>query len=483
MRTALLVLASLLLAGCAAPAAQVDPAATSPADASALEALEPATFAAPVAIPLAGLGGLGGEPSIAAAPDGTLYVSAPAIPASAILFGSKAQGHVWRSDDGGQSFTLLNDKDGKLAGDACGNGDTDVTVDGMGAVYMADLCGGIPFYASHDKGETWNATKEVTGKGSKDSRDRQWLDARGDGRIALVVAGNEDAKVRSIVFVQSRDAGATWSEKKVLATSMIQIGNVVMADNDTYAMAYVEPVAGTGTTPLSSNRDGKLHVLVTRDGGENWTDTAFERRLPRGFGVLLGSFSPTNIFPIMAADASGNLYLAWSENKPDWTGSRIFFTRSLDHGATWSDPAAVTPESGNAIFPWLAAGSDGRVALAYLRSASMGPPGHTTGPWYLHVTQTLTGTAAEVQWEDVRAVADPIHVGPICQSGGSCLLPSDSFSDRTLLDFFEVCIVPSTGAIAIAYATDPPQEGKTVRLGAVVQNGGTSMIAGLVPLS
>ena len=480
MRPALLALVALLLAGCASPAAQVDPVADlPPAVSDAVEALEPAVFGAPVPIPLAGVGGIGGEPSIAAAPDGTLYVAAPAISAESGYLGTeRGQSRVWRSDDGGASWTLLNDERGVLNGDACGNGDADVATDARGAVYVVDLCGGVPFHASRDKGESWTSLDDVTGAGQDDGRDRQWIDAKGDGRIVVVVAGTEDADPRSIVLTQSRDGGATWSEKKVIATKMIQIGNVVIADALTYAMAYVEPVDGSGTTPQSSNRDGRMHVLVTRDGGESWTDTPIERRLPRGFGVLFGGFSATNIFPTMAADAAGNLYLAWSENAPDWTGTRVWLTRSLDRGASWDEPVALTPPSGNAVFPWLAAGSEGRVALAYLRTDALGPPGHTSGPWYLHVAQTITGASDAPEWVDVRAAEAPVHAGPICQSGGACLFLGDAVSDRTLLDFFEVTIVPTTGAIAVAYATDPAEEGKTVRLATVVQAGGTSMVAG-----
>ena len=136
----------------------------------------------------------------------------------------------------------------------------------------------------------------------------------------------------------------------------------------------------------------------------------------------------------------------------------------------------MTPATGSSIFPAIVAGEEGRVAIAYLRADSPLNPNHSAGPWFLHVMETTTGASEKPDWKDVLAADEQVHIGGVCSSGGGCFF-GDGTGDRTLLDFIEICIVPTTGNTAIAYTVDPPMNGKQPQIHVVLQKGGSPLLA------
>src|SRR5207244_85918 len=96
-----------------------------------------------------------GEPSIAIAPDGTVWVTAPRGVQSSVTSGQASP--VWRSDDRGQSFAgpITTANLGSLE-TGVGGGDADVKTDASGNVYQLDLwLGNDAISGSQDKGQTW----------------------------------------------------------------------------------------------------------------------------------------------------------------------------------------------------------------------------------------------------------------------------------------------------------------------------------------
>ena len=53
----------------------------------------------------------------------------------------------------------------------------------------------------------------------------------------------------------------------------------------------------------------------------------------------------STVFPVMAIDVGGNLYMTWS------SGSAIFMMTSTDHGDTWSAVKRVSPTTGETTSP------------------------------------------------------------------------------------------------------------------------------------
>ena len=80
---------------------------------------------------------------------------------------------------------------------------------------------------------------------------------------------------------------------------------------------------------------------------------------PRGWpGASNGT---ANIFPALATDDFRFVYAVWSDN------TNIFFSSSSDRGATWTAPLRVnrgrTIGMAN-VFPWVAADANGHVFIA-----------------------------------------------------------------------------------------------------------------------
>src|SRR3954467_7388160 len=108
------------------------------------------------------------EPGVDVAPDGTLYVNGPVGVLSNIP-GSPST--VWRSDNGGASWTKLP---ASLKGNLPGGGDSDIVVLPNGNLAETDLwLGDSTVATSTDKGQTWLANP-VQGALVQD---RQWVAA------------------------------------------------------------------------------------------------------------------------------------------------------------------------------------------------------------------------------------------------------------------------------------------------------------------
>jgi hypothetical protein len=86
-----------------------------------------------------------------------------------------------------------------------------------------------------------------------------------------------------------------------------------------------------------------------------------------------------------AGPSSGNVYVAWSQYDGFAPNNAVLFSRSTDHGLTYSTPIRVTPVAhGTGSFTDLAVGPDGAVYLTYLTYASPSSP--STDVWLLKST-------------------------------------------------------------------------------------------------
>jgi hypothetical protein len=74
---------------------------------------------------------------------------------------------------------------------------------------------------------------------------------------------------------------------------------------------------------------------------------------------------------------SGNVYVAWARYSGKAANNVILFSRSTDHGATFSPPTRVSPGLGEEQFADLAVGPDGTVWLTYRNFAHQGSTANT----------------------------------------------------------------------------------------------------------
>lgn len=389
-------------------------------------------FLDPVHLP--GHAGTGAEPTVAIAPNGTVYV--------------ETVGDLWRSDDGGRSYVPLGDPTCWPIGDVptCppgltrydsdtqGGGDGDTAVDADGALYWVGLfgdSGNVPFQVSTDAGSNFSDPVYL----AKGSADRQWIEARPNGTL-YVSWVSDQLEMRT-----SFDGGRNWTGVHRIAPSNIAGPPVAAPANATVYLPYF---------------DEGIHLARSPDHGTSWNRTTVAD-LPSV--AVDGSFAASTIFPVAAVDAAGNVYVVWSWDPAQDTGVRteqtaiphVYLAVSRDGGRNFTDPVGLSPEDRSAIFPWIDAGKPGRIVVAWYETEHAVP--HQTVPdrWNVHLVESVDADRPEPTFEGGLANDAPFHVGTICTQGLFCTLTAQ---DRTMLDFFEVAIGPD-GQPRVAWAADP----------------------------
>lgn len=123
----------------------------------------------------------------------------------------------------------------------------------------------------------------------------------------------------------------------------------------------------------------------------------------------------------------GNVYFAWSR----FTGNRgdvsIYFSRSTDHGTTWSKPMNLTPNIHDVQFPDIAVTGSGNVYVTFRQFAAQG--GQADAVVYVkstdggksfgkpNIVTTFTPYDAQDRYVDGSQARDCGDLGNECQSG------------------------------------------------------------------
>ncbi|MBW3582435.1 MAG: glycoside hydrolase [Euryarchaeota archaeon] len=164
-------------------------------------------------------------------------------------------------------------------------------------------------------------------------------------------------------------------------------------------------------------------VAISKDDGLTWTHSIIStevRTFNADGGVPYHEVS-------MAIDEAGNAYATWKGED-----RRVKFAQSLDGGESWEDAIDITPEGVNITdFPTIAAGSEGRVAVAFI-----GTDAHNNktygemeidDDWHAWLVVGTELHTANATWYDVQTtpaddpIARGICGGTRCQASGGGL--------------------------------------------------------------
>jgi hypothetical protein len=377
------------------------------------------------------------EPGILATPDGMMYVTAPSALES-------LASHIWRSEDKGRTFELLDSRVADSVSDprrgpctfALGGGDADVIRDRTGRLYFADLEGlNVNVATSTDDGDSWTCNALAA---TRPLDDRPWLapaptaDGTGpsiDAYLAYTDSGRvstqplaKKIKPFEIHLEVTDNGGTTWKPRSKYAGSLIHIiGRLFVAPDGTLYHAF----AGENAVWLARSRDQGATVEIVK--------------------VSQRVGSPANIFIAGDTDAAGNVFIAWA----DGGTYDVFLASSSDRGAHWSPPVRLNPPSSEtAVLPWVAAGRAGDVAVAWYGAGARVLPesASPTTRWNAWVARSLDALSKRPVFQVAPLSQTPVHFGPICLEGQSCEDPNS----RTLADFFQIDIAPD-GAIVAAF--------------------------------
>ena len=477
---------------------------------------------------LANVGAYGGEPSITANGKGELYETTPQ--GGTVLYKSTDHGSTWTktttADTASGDDCVFTDQANKVY--LCNLAGSQST-----GPLQADI------WKSLNDGNSWIYGTNTINTGGQNvcgtscnpfGVDRDWADAyispHATTSTARVVLMYHDFYGPSQIWVNtSTDGGKTFgppsdilanltsngTDQGVIALAMsacntVPAGLRIAKGGPHPGRIYAAWIAsdpesvGTGCNVTQAQAFHYLFVAWSDDGGATWTpQLAYDAGIGHDTSTPFVAFTldnqgnpyfsfaspaPAASPATCAAESSAgtvqsdptcayHMWVVWShDGGPTWDGGGGMFTGTAAT-AYEVDPST---DAQTDVFPAIAAGSPGKVDVAWLEADEIEPtdplgkfdPGGCAGPgpangnptsyppicrWALTAGQSLnlTATPAKAIWTNKVLTTGPMHIGDICNLGIFCVDPN---SNRNLLDFISETIDPTTGFAHIAYADD-----------------------------
>ncbi|HWC31977.1 MAG TPA: hypothetical protein VG709_02495 [Actinomycetota bacterium] len=429
----------------------------------------------------------GGEPTVEAHPDGTLFYGAHAgtthifAPAAAdedstaFVEHYTNQTYIWVSHDDGKTWKFIPRFMPPDNVPGTGFSDPDFAIDKAGQVYASEI--NLVNVAMSKADDPQHEDFTLQNFFAQTITDRQWSEA--DQRDVLYLVGNafgggtfptKPAGNFGHFLYKSTDGGRTFSP----------------GDPDGAGLGDLQVDKRNGTLYEAWYDDDVLSMAAFRDARSNPFTTNVQPDLNEIARNVDMNF--TAHWPSLDVDDHGNVYIVWSEDGNDGTGARpggIWYSYSTDAGNTWAAPIQVDSDrDGTDIWPWLAVGAPGRVAISWLEAPGEPLPGNDPEdaggsplstaddrPWVIEAAQTLNGLGCRSSsvpgFRTVVATPDPVHRGTICRQGTIC---QAQLIDRRMGDYFSIEI-NEQGHMFAGYS-DTRQGGMVALPGYVRQVGG-----------
>ena len=382
------------------------------------------------------------EPAVRVDTSGRIFVIA--------LRGVPAGSDLFQVASNGLSYAYRGQPDGLPAGSvvAPGGGDVDAAIGSFangvpGPLLLTSLnLGTVYSSVTNDAGQTYMPGGNAAG--AFFGIDRQWNNAQGPLERYNVV---HDQATGNIEFSRSLDGGIIWlngtaTTAGVLGVSTIdnELGQIVV-DQVHHVLYNDFASVANATENVIGFPFHTIWVASSMNDGLTWSDVIAYN------GPTTDSYN--HIFPVIAVDAVGNVYAAWSDDH------NVFLSFSTNFGKTWSPRIQVTSAAGDGgyqthIFPWMAAGGNGGVDIVYYETAS---PNRNlaTDQWVVGFAQNLNVIGTPSAWSYSVASDHVIHTGQVCENGLGC--DTTQKGNRDLADNFQVAI-DRGGFANIAYTDD-----------------------------
>ena len=365
---------------------------------------------------------------------------------------STQQSFIHRSVDGGNQFNIDSPIGTRPDPHGPGGGDTDVLTDDQGNAYFTDLESllNLDCAVSNDDGQSWRRNNVCVGNVGDD---RQWF---------TVDNGETGAATDNTVFLGYREELGThiYSTPGSLG-SADPFGGLVYTDSATTPQALNEnvrcgqlrfdPVLRKLYYPCSA--DDHVSVTIGHVNPGQRTGIVYHNvELP----VSPGGGGVDDLFPVVATDAAGNVYMAWV----DTNDNNVYYSYSTNGGDLWAAPVQVSGgDAYSNVMPWIQAGAPGRVAVVWYGSPSNvdsdlmpswynSRQGSTAFKWYGYASLITNAASLTPSFAQTRFTDQPMNYGQICTGGIGCTI---SGGDRTMADFFAVFLDPTDGAMRIVY--------------------------------
>jgi len=454
----------------------------------------------------------GFEPDLVVDSHDTMYSSVP-------NGSSQAHSFIWTSLDHGQSFQQIPGQVGFGKPLTCpqGGGDTELAKDGGDNLFLSDLqnLSNLSNAVSTDGGKTF--TFSCT-SAPNTPVDRMWYASHGKlGDPDFAIYEEYDAVLSNtnpnnpvgnqLVEIVSHD-GANFSPVLNANPSAACLGggtyNCVTNEE---SLPGNQILTKKGELVIAhGGQDGRSVYVsvgkpVTTGTGEaavttaTWKDIRVNGDVCPDKSTSAPGICGAANFPTIAQDTAGNLYLVNSAQETSGSTAKgpyiVYVNVSKDGGHTWGKSIQVSKGGSNA-FPWITAGSSGRVGVAWYHANEESEKNKFTFDDLTHaefdvqVAQSIDALSAHPHYSVVTASEHPMKYGPICTAGTACAV---SQGDRSLGDYLNIG-VDRDGGLAVVYVDDTSNTFTTGPTGAIAENGppvfqkqigGPTMIVGKTP--
>jgi hypothetical protein len=305
---------------------------------------------------------------------------------------------VGRSDDAGNNWVdSLVDPFHQLYNR---QSDPTLTIDGDGNFYLCflDYSADIPdlstitFIKSIDKGISWGDPHEVLSPTGISFEDKQFITTdrtSGTNRGNIYVAWARFPNPTQIMFARSI-GGTLIFDDPIVVGPPYSYSNKCGSHSGYDAGQFAFPFVGADGSvyvawigPTVDTTDCRFYDAIkfvkSTNGGESFSEPSIIRHVFGNYGYVDGSIDVYNA-PIAAADISGgpfsgNIYIAYANSDTKnyiYYDYNIEFIRSVDGGATWSDPIYINDDATglgamyDQFHPWLIVNEEGiLIAIFY----------------------------------------------------------------------------------------------------------------------
>jgi hypothetical protein len=354
----------------------------------------------------------GFEPDVKVDGNGTIYSSIP--------FGfSTTQSFIWASRDHGNSYQFTPGNIGGKQATCVGGGDTDLFLDSANALYFSDLQGltNISNSMSTDGGASW--TTNCAGAPNTPD-DRMWFTGTGTsagGNLNLyqdydAVDSSASGGNQLVETISHDGTHFTPVVNSAVGTDCIGAAfyNCVTSNEGISGNQVVDPATGNVYIAHTTTNGSSGEVGVQVSEGKltqgtpttaTWSESPnLDAALCPNASCVDSGGNPEELagenFASIARDSAGYLYVAFTAGPLDHANSadtnfgaltqpeQIYVVHSLEPAGanpaalTWSAPQRITGASastGTNTFPWVTAGSNGRVAVAYYHASETSESG------------------------------------------------------------------------------------------------------------
>ncbi|MFN2583007.1 MAG: hypothetical protein ABR498_09740 [Candidatus Dormibacteria bacterium] len=442
-------------------------------------------------------------------------------------------GHTWAQSTGGHDSGKCTDASG--ARELFDAGDVDIAIDADGhTAYVSSLA----FNETDGIGiDIVDGTEQTDGSyqwsvanchAGEPASDRPWI-AAGPNHGDLVLY-EKDLHLETPAVRVSHDGGHTFGplspalDDPRFLTYPAQVfnGNFAVAHDGTIYVPFLVPDAKDEAVGIGSSTGFPVTDVVVAVGKEDPTThavTFVDHKISPPATSLPSTANVAYIFASLALDSQDHPVVVWSEGATMAGPYDVYMSscavscndqvaEANPLASPWSDPVKVSGgpgdpvNGGSHVFPLVAAGTPGRLAVAWYGTSYTGDPtggavagtfGSSPPPgaeaWRTYVAEATDwqpGSNAAPTFLIVDASGHDIHQGDVCIGGTFCDLagaptcPPVGCGDRSLFDNFGLSIDQAGGALVTwTDLSTKDSNGNTVTsVFAACQDAGTSLIDG-----